>query len=600
MGTGYVRQSSADIVTGAVVEAAPLNLEFNALRDAFHETSGHSHDGTVGEGPKIDLTTSASGVLPVARGGFAAIHKINGTAAPTSADDSDDGYGPGSMWVDTTNDRIYFCVDATVAAAVWVYAGNSSGWQPLDATLTALAGVTTAADKLIYATGSDTFTTTDFSAFGRTLVDDADASALLTTLGITSSVAELNYTDGVTSAIQTQLDAKQTLDADLTALAALSGTNTIYYRSAANTWTAVTIGGNLTFTGGTLDAVASSLDATLTAMGGVVTAADTGIYFTGVDVAASYTLTSFARTLLDDATAGAALTTLGVSAFAQTILDDADAATVRTTIGAQASDATLTALAAYNTNGLVTQTAADTFTGRTLTGPAAGITVTNGDGVSGNPTLALANDLAALEALAGTDTLYYRSGSDTWTAVTIGSGITFSGGTLSATSSGGTTIMTPVATTSGTGTTGKSFSIPSGAKKITLTLSGVSGSGTGYYYIRLGDAGGVENTGYLNKGTNFNSATVESVAADTTFHPVMSTVAGIGAGTAVHGSVELTLINSATFNWAISAHTFTSGTGTIHFIDFGTKALSQELSTVTLYLSSGNFDAGEIGCVYTI
>lgn len=44
----------------------------------------------------------------------------------------------------------------------------------------------------------------------------------------------------------------QGFDADLSALAALSGTNTIYYRSASNTWTAVTIGTALSFSAGTL------------------------------------------------------------------------------------------------------------------------------------------------------------------------------------------------------------------------------------------------------------------------------------------------------------------------------------------------------------
>lgn len=60
--------------------------------------------------------------------------------------------------------------------------------QDKDATLTAIAALVTAADKLIYATGSDTFATTTLTAFARTLLDDADAATMRATLGIVNSI----------------------------------------------------------------------------------------------------------------------------------------------------------------------------------------------------------------------------------------------------------------------------------------------------------------------------------------------------------------------------------------------------------------------------
>lgn len=55
-------------------------------------------------------------------GGYEAIKtNLSGSAAPAAGDDSTDGYGVGSLWLDTTNNECYICIDATATAAVWLH-----------------------------------------------------------------------------------------------------------------------------------------------------------------------------------------------------------------------------------------------------------------------------------------------------------------------------------------------------------------------------------------------------------------------------------------------------------------------------------------------
>jgi uncharacterized cupin superfamily protein len=93
--------------------------------------------------------------------------------------------------VDASAGRIVFSLGSTPDEVSAVSLGDA---------LTSIAGLTTAADKMIYTTASDTYAVADLSSFARTILDDANAAAVRTTIGAgTSSIALAS--DGATRLI---------------------------------------------------------------------------------------------------------------------------------------------------------------------------------------------------------------------------------------------------------------------------------------------------------------------------------------------------------------------------------------------------------------
>jgi hypothetical protein len=60
---GYTRNDTGNnIADGNVINAADLDGEFDSIQTAFNETSGHTHDGTVGEGAPISVVGPAQDI----------------------------------------------------------------------------------------------------------------------------------------------------------------------------------------------------------------------------------------------------------------------------------------------------------------------------------------------------------------------------------------------------------------------------------------------------------------------------------------------------------------------------------------------------------
>jgi hypothetical protein len=224
----------------------------------------------------------------------------------------------------------------------------------------------------------------------------ADVLAKLLTVDGSGTGLDADTLDGLQSASANTVSTIVARDASGnfsagTITAALTGTASI--ASSLNYTVAVAGGG----TGATTTANArtnlglvigtdvQAYDADLAAIAGLTSAANALPYFTGVGTAAVTTLSAYGRTLIDDADASTARATLGL------------------TIGSnvQAYDSNLAAIAGIATaGGIYTKTAAGAAVVRSLA-QGTGITISNADGVAGNPTISVASYVSSVQGNTG-------------------------------------------------------------------------------------------------------------------------------------------------------------------------------------------------------
>jgi hypothetical protein len=137
------------------------------------------------------------------------------------------------------------------------------------------------------------------------------------------------------------------------------------------------------------------------------------------------------------------------------------------------------------------------------------------------------------------------------------------------------------------------INIPSTAKRITVMFHGFSTNGASNYLVQLGDAGGIEATGYLSTASYIATGAVASTAFTTGF----GFYNGGGSTTINHGVMIINLLGSN--SWDTFGNLCNTGTARTHFMAGG-KTLSDTLTTVRITTVNGTdlMNAGTINILW--
>ena len=209
--TGYTRQSTADIIPTATVRAAPINAEYNAIRDAFAASGGHKHDGTTGEGEYVPLIADLDAVNKVVvdtannrvsiytEVSGASVEQVrfqDGAIVPVTDDDIDLG-ATGAEFKDLYIDGVGY-IDSVIITGGTIDGTVIGGTTPAAADFTTMdASGNASVGGTLTVTGTSTHATVDINggAIDGTIIGASNAAAGSFTTVVTSGQATLASAD---------------------------------------------------------------------------------------------------------------------------------------------------------------------------------------------------------------------------------------------------------------------------------------------------------------------------------------------------------------------------------------------------------------------
>ena len=115
--SGDITMAGTEKVDGRDLSVDGTKLD--AVEAAADKTDA-TNVGAAGAVMDSDISEGEGFLRKTGSGAYEGIKtNLGATTAPTANEDSGDGYAIGSLWLDTTADKAYICLDATVASAVW-------------------------------------------------------------------------------------------------------------------------------------------------------------------------------------------------------------------------------------------------------------------------------------------------------------------------------------------------------------------------------------------------------------------------------------------------------------------------------------------------